>query len=104
MAGTAHSPLDAAGVPLMSPLKSSARAVLRRAASVVGYPVDVFRNYEKVHLIRARTAIVHGTVDHVVPCANGQRLHGWLQVPRRTRGAASATPGALSTPWTDALA
>jgi pimeloyl-ACP methyl ester carboxylesterase len=79
--GTQHSPLDAAGVLLQSPIASGARAVLGTAASVVGYPLDIFRNYRKVHKIRAPVAIMHGTADEVVPCENGRALFRSLQQP-----------------------
>lgn len=79
--GTTQSPLDASGVLLMSPIESGARAVLGKAASIVGYPLDIFRNYEKVGRITTKTAIMHGTADEVVPCSNGRQLHSWLQDP-----------------------
>ena len=77
----AASPLDVAGVLLQSPIASGARAILGTAASIVGYPLDIFRNYQKVGKIRAPVAIIHGTIDGVVPCANGRDLHGRLQRP-----------------------
>ena len=79
--GTAHSPLAARGVLLQSPISSGARAVLGTAASVVGYPLDIFRNYMKIDKITAPVAIVHGTADEVVPCSNGRALHAKLQQP-----------------------
>ena len=79
--GTTHSPLAARGVLLQSPISSGARAVLGTAASVVGYPLDIFRNYMKIDKITAPVAIVHGTADEVVPCSNGRALHAKLQQP-----------------------
>lgn len=79
--GTAHSPLDARGVLLQSPISSGARAILGKAASVVGYPLDIFKNYMKIGKIQAPVAIAHGTVDEVVPCENGRALHEQCQQP-----------------------
>jgi hypothetical protein len=79
--GTTHSPLDARGVLLQSPISSGARAILGKAASVVGYPLDIFRNYMKIGKIQAPVAITHGTLDEVVPCENGRALHAACQQP-----------------------
>ena len=79
--GTTHSPLDARGVLLQSPISSGARAILGTAASVVGYPLDIFKNYMKIGRISAPVAIAHGTEDEVVPCDNGRALHGQCQQP-----------------------
>eukprot|EP00927_Polykrikos_kofoidii_P040643 TRINITY_DN34698_c0_g2_i1.p1 TRINITY_DN34698_c0_g2~~TRINITY_DN34698_c0_g2_i1.p1 ORF type:complete len:261 (+),score=35.10 TRINITY_DN34698_c0_g2_i1:103-885(+) len=80
VAGTRHSPLDAAGVLLQSPLESAGR-IFGHTVSMVGYYLDIFRNYEKVHLIRAPVAIMHGEADTVVPVANGRALYAKLQNP-----------------------
>ncbi|CAJ1333113.1 unnamed protein product [Effrenium voratum] len=72
--GSAHSPLDAAGVILQSPLESGARAVLGNTVSIIGYYLDIFRNYEKISNIRAPVAIMHGTEDEVVPVKNGEAM------------------------------
>jgi pimeloyl-ACP methyl ester carboxylesterase len=77
----AHSPLDAAGVLLQSPIASGARVILGTVASTVGYPLDIFRSYRKVGGIRAAVAIMHGTADEVVPCGNGRALHALLKRP-----------------------
>jgi len=45
----------------------------------LGYSLDIFRNYEKIDKITAPVAIMHGTRDEVVPCANGEALHEKLQ-------------------------
>ncbi|CAK8993979.1 unnamed protein product, partial [Durusdinium trenchii] len=79
--GTDHSPLDAAGVILQSPLESGARAVMGNTVSFIGYYLDIFRNYEKIGKIKAPVAIMHGTADEVVPCHNGEALHKQLQNP-----------------------
>mmetsp|Transcript_46516 Transcript_46516/g.92443 ORF Transcript_46516/g.92443 Transcript_46516/m.92443 type:complete len:298 (+) Transcript_46516:77-970(+) len=79
--GTNVSPKDAGGVLLQSPLESGARAVLGNFVSYVGYPLDIFRNYEKVGKITAPVAIMHGTADEVIPVANGKALHSLLQRP-----------------------
>eukprot|EP00933_Yihiella_yeosuensis_P056123 TRINITY_DN55154_c0_g1_i1.p1 TRINITY_DN55154_c0_g1~~TRINITY_DN55154_c0_g1_i1.p1 ORF type:complete len:281 (-),score=37.07 TRINITY_DN55154_c0_g1_i1:22-864(-) len=79
--GSNVSPLEAAGVLLQSPLESGARAVLGKVTSVVGYYLDIFRNYEKIDRIRAPVAIMHGTADQVVPVLNGEALHSSLQKP-----------------------
>ena len=82
VAGCDHSPLHAAGVLLQSPIASGARALLGKTASIVGYPLDVFRNYMLVHHITAPVAIMHGTQDEVVPCdRNGRALYALLQQP-----------------------
>lgn len=77
--GSTQSPLDVAGVILQSPLESGARAVLGNTAAFMGYALDIFRNYEKIDKIRAPVAILHGTADEVVPCANGKALYQKLQ-------------------------
>jgi fermentation-respiration switch protein FrsA (DUF1100 family) len=79
--GTGVSPLSAAGVLLQSPLESGARAVIGPVTSFLGYPLDIFRNYEKIGNITAPVAIMHGTADEVVPCHNGEALHRSLQRP-----------------------
>ena len=38
------------------------------------YPIDIFRNYEKICRVCAPVAVVHGTADAVVPCACGRAL------------------------------
>jgi len=78
--GSAHSPLNAGGVLLQSPLESGMR-VLGHAISFLGYPLDIFRNYEKIHKITAPVAIMHGTADEVISCENGKALHDMLQKP-----------------------
>lgn len=60
---------------LISPLESGARAAFGRFASVVGYPLDIFKNYRKIGHVQARTCIIHGKADKVVPIENGLRLH-----------------------------
>jgi len=75
------SPLHVRGVLLQSPIESGARAVFGIAASVVGYPLDIFRNYTKIHKISAPVAIVHGKADNVVPVGNGQALYAKCQQP-----------------------
>jgi len=79
--GCPHSPLEAAGVILQSPIESGGRAVLGYWASVAAYSLDIFRNYEKIDQIKAPVAILHGTADTVVPLGNGQALHAQLQKP-----------------------
>lgn len=79
--GCSGSPKDARGVLLQSPLESGARAVFGSVASFVGYPLDIFRNYEKIGKIAAPVAIMHGTLDEVVPVANGKALHQLAQRP-----------------------
>ena len=77
----ASSPLDVAGVLLQSPIASGARAIMGTGASIVGYGVDIFRNYEKVGKITAPVAIMHGVEDEVVPCSNGRQLYESLRRP-----------------------
>ena len=59
--GTVHSPMDASGVILQSPIESGARAIFGKKTSWIGYRIDLFRNYEKVPLITAPVGIMHGT-------------------------------------------
>lgn len=77
--GSAHSPLEARGVLLQSPISSGARAILGTTASLIGYPLDIFKNYRKIDKILAPVAITHGTEDEVVPCDNGRALHAACQ-------------------------
>ncbi|CAE7240642.1 Abhd17a [Symbiodinium microadriaticum] len=79
--GSQHSPLNAAGVVLQSPLESGARAVLGHVTSFLGYHLDIFRNYEKIDKITSPVAIMHGTRDEVVPYANGEALYKKLLNP-----------------------
>jgi hypothetical protein len=67
------------GLVLISPLESGARAVFGKVTSSVGYPLDPFKNYRKIGYVQARTCIVHGTDDTVVPCHNGRALHAALE-------------------------
>lgn len=76
-----YSPKDAAGMLLQSPLESGARAVIGPVVSFIGYPFDIFRNYEKIRKVTSPVAIMHGTADEVVPCANGKALHASLKNP-----------------------
>lgn len=73
--GSAHSPLDIAGLLLQSPLESGARVILGPVASYMGYYLDIFRNYEKIDKVRAPVGIMHGKEDEVVPFDNGKNLH-----------------------------
>ena len=45
------------------------------------YPLDIFKNYEKVTHVSCKVAIIHGTSDNVVPCKGGVALHDALQNP-----------------------
>lgn len=67
------------GMVLQSPLESGARAVLNKTVSYFGYLFDPFQNYRKIGQVEAQTCIVHGTMDEVVPCHNGQALYGKLE-------------------------
>eukprot|EP00239_Pterosperma_sp_CCMP1384_P008481 CAMPEP_0197858726 /NCGR_PEP_ID=MMETSP1438-20131217/32740_1 /TAXON_ID=1461541 /ORGANISM="Pterosperma sp., Strain CCMP1384" /LENGTH=228 /DNA_ID=CAMNT_0043474977 /DNA_START=279 /DNA_END=962 /DNA_ORIENTATION=+ len=73
--------VECRGVMLQSPIESGARVVFNTTVSYVGYPFDIFRNYEKVSKIKAPVAIMHGTADEVVPCDNGRALHKSLKMP-----------------------
>ncbi|KAJ8600334.1 hypothetical protein CTAYLR_000655 [Chrysophaeum taylorii] len=63
-----------AGVFLQSPLESAIRAALGYVSSHTMYPIDIFRNYEKMHKIQCPVAICHGMTDVVVPCDGGKNL------------------------------
>ena len=67
-----------AGCILQSPLESAIRCVLGTAASFSLYPLDIFRNYQKVHKITCPVFIMHGEIDKVVPCSNGRTLYATL--------------------------
>mmetsp|Transcript_54302 Transcript_54302/g.129404 ORF Transcript_54302/g.129404 Transcript_54302/m.129404 type:complete len:252 (-) Transcript_54302:188-943(-) len=67
------------GLILQSPLESGARAVMNKYVGWVGYPFDPFKNYAKVGYIEAKTCIIHGTADTVVPFSNGQALYDELK-------------------------
>jgi len=75
----AHSPLGAAGVLLQSPIESGASVLGGSALATIGYFADIFCSYKKVARIAARTAIMHGVSDAVVPVANGEALFAKLQ-------------------------
>lgn len=64
---------------LQSPLESGARAVFCRCASCCCCCLDIFKNYVKVNSVQARTCIIHGTDDEVVPCDNGRNLYASLE-------------------------
>mmetsp|Transcript_23411 Transcript_23411/g.43072 ORF Transcript_23411/g.43072 Transcript_23411/m.43072 type:complete len:255 (+) Transcript_23411:74-838(+) len=66
------------GLVLQSPLESGARAVMNKYIGYIGYFVDPFKNYMKVDTIEAKTCIIHGTADKVVPCNNGEGLYAAL--------------------------
>uniref|UniRef100_A0A0G4HHR8 Peptidase S9 prolyl oligopeptidase catalytic domain-containing protein n=1 Tax=Chromera velia CCMP2878 TaxID=1169474 RepID=A0A0G4HHR8_9ALVE len=70
------SPGQYAGLALISPIESGARAVFNKTTSRVGYLMDIFRNYEKISKCKVPTLIMHGDKDEVVPVENGQNLWG----------------------------
>lgn len=72
---------------LVSPLESGARAFFNKTISCLSYPVDPFKNYKKINSVEAKTCIIHGTTDRVVPCHNGEGLHASLE-----RRGKAATP------------
>jgi len=67
------------GMVLLSGLESGARAIFNKAVSFVGYPLDIFRNYMKIDRVQARTLVIHGTNDNVVPWRNGHNIYSALQ-------------------------
>lgn len=64
-----------AGVILQSPILSGGCVLLGPTGGGVVRPFDIFTNYAKIGRIRKPVAIMHGTVDEVVPLVNGQRLN-----------------------------
>lgn len=68
-----------AGTILQSPLESGIRAVIGPCTSLALYGIDIFQNYAKISSVEGPVFIVHGTVDTVVPCANGKNLYAQLQ-------------------------
>jgi len=60
---------------LQSPLESGGRAVFGYWASLAAYPLDIFRNYEKIDKVECPVLIMHGTRDTVVPHSNGVAIH-----------------------------
>ena len=67
------------GVVLQSPIASAGLVVLppTLCKALAGY--DVFRNYEKMALIKARTLIMHGRDDKLVPFDHAQMLFPLVQ-------------------------
>lgn len=63
------------GLLLQSPLESAFRAAVGYVSSHTMYPLDIFRNYQKIAHVDCPVAIIHGTDDHVVPCDGGKNLH-----------------------------
>merc|ERR1719382_903131 len=59
---------------LQSPIESAGRAVGNATISYFGYRLDLFRNYEKVPLIKCPVFVMHGMADEVVPFRNGQAI------------------------------
>ena len=70
------------GIILQSPLESGIRAVIGYYTSYGLYPLDIFRNYEKISSIECSVFIIHGTKDTVVPCDNGRSLYKQLKEER----------------------
>jgi abhydrolase domain-containing protein 17 len=81
-----------AGCVLQSPLESAGRCVFSEITTYVLYPLDIFRNYEKVqHLAPIPVLFMHGMVDRVVPSASGQALYNtWREVADPTTSHADA--------------
>lgn len=81
--GSIISPRNVAGVVLQSPMASVAGAAFGgcQCATAAAYPLDIFRNSEKIGRIRKPVAIIHGTDDYVVSVGNGRELHSLLQNP-----------------------
>ena len=71
----------ALGLLLQSPLESAIRCALGYGSSLSMYPLDIFKNYEKIEAVVCKAAIIHGTSDNVVPCKGGVALHDALQNP-----------------------
>jgi abhydrolase domain-containing protein 17 len=67
------------GCILESPLESGIRVFLGPISSLVLYPLDIFRSYQKVGAIQCHVFIMHGEEDRVVPCASGKALYKRLQ-------------------------
>ncbi|KAH8058323.1 palmitoyl-(protein) hydrolase [Aureococcus anophagefferens] len=65
----------------LSPLESAIRCALGYGSSLSMYPLDIFKNYEKIENVVCKAAIIHGTSDNVVPCKGGVALHDALQNP-----------------------
>ncbi|KAH8068878.1 palmitoyl-(protein) hydrolase [Aureococcus anophagefferens] len=77
----AQPPRGALGLLLQSPLESAIRCALGYGSSLSMYPLDIFKNYEKIENVVCKAAIIHGTSDNVVPCKGGVALHDALQNP-----------------------
>lgn len=73
--------VDAAGLFLQSPLESAIRSALGHVSSQAMYPIDIFRNYEKIQQVGCPVAIIHGTDDKVVPFEGGEALLGASRRP-----------------------
>ena len=51
------------GMVIQSGLESGARAIAPKWVSFVGSGLDIFKNYQKIEHVQARTLIIHGTTD-----------------------------------------
>lgn len=65
------------GVVLQSPLESCGRCVFGNNAitSWLGYRMDLFRNYEKIHKVTCPVLVMHGTADEIVPWTSGMAIY-----------------------------
>jgi len=70
-----HSPSECGGVVVQSGLESGARVAFNKCVSIACFPLDIFRNYRVVPKIKCQVAIMHGSLDEVVPIENGINLH-----------------------------
>lgn len=67
------------GCILQSPLASAIRCVMDTCAATSLYPIDIFRNHDKIHLVTCPVFILHGQADTVVPFVHGKTLYAALQ-------------------------
>ncbi|KAK7871587.1 hypothetical protein R5R35_001782 [Gryllus longicercus] len=62
-----------AGVILQSPFTSGLRLVFPNWK--IARPFDVFNNIGKVHRIKSRVLVIHGTDDSIIDISHGRELH-----------------------------
>eukprot|EP00931_Biecheleriopsis_adriatica_P004350 TRINITY_DN106033_c0_g1_i1.p1 TRINITY_DN106033_c0_g1~~TRINITY_DN106033_c0_g1_i1.p1 ORF type:complete len:385 (-),score=30.76 TRINITY_DN106033_c0_g1_i1:364-1518(-) len=74
---------ECAGVILQCPIASAGRCVFGTDSPVtwLAQSLDMFVNVDKIAEVHRPVAIMHGTKDDVVSCANGEELYDLLQKP-----------------------
>ena len=76
-----HGPASCAGVIVQSGIESGGRVAFNHCISIACFPLDIFRNYRAMPRIKSPCAIMHGTIDEVVPISNGKALYRLCRKP-----------------------